>query len=208
MPTSLKAFHEDISPRIGRGSSWDSKIPDAVRRAARNLEQTYNFGYMKKLGSVLVKDYDPELIQINLLDDFTKELCFIRFAYVGESGYERYETIPKTSLQEFIARIDSNPDWINEHNSATRLDFCWYAYTDWPTVLSASPDLLQLYESLLLAATMLQIAGSLRDDALRKYWNDPSDPFSYQNQLNTVLLVEQNAEQGAMSYVMNPYVPR
>lgn len=208
MPTTLKAFHEKISNNIGRGNSWDTKIPVTVKTAARNLETNFSFEHMRREVSILTVDATAEIFQDTIFNDLVKKVSWIRFVEIAPSGCEFYKYIRETDWDGLSARYDTKANWFIGFSEYTRIDSGFYAYTDWPDSDSASPDLLQKYESLLEAATMMLVGSALRDKTLRDLWNDPNDPFGYQNLFNAVLLSEQEVHNSGEAHVMLPYVPR
>jgi hypothetical protein len=205
MAVTLQQFHAQVSSAIGRGTSFDDKIPDCVRRAARRLETEFSFAYMQQHASVPAGDMATEFLQ-ELFGDRIKKFIYVKATAVSAQGHENSVVIPKTQLINLVQRLDLISGFFTSFETINRFDFGWYAYTDWPESLSASPDLLQSYESLLKASSVMEAASDLRDDALIAFWSNGNNPLSYSALRTAALLAEQEAELAGENLVMQPWV--
>lgn len=171
MATDIAALIAEVKLEANRGSSLDSQIPKAIRRAAMTLEKNYSFLYMQVRATLTVTT--GTLAHRLTLPARYKETDLLRIV-AGMSG-DDYVNLNKVHPQDQRnAEADEpcgyylearNYIWLDcEIPPATTysLEHWFYQFTDWPSDIAQSPWLVVNAEELLIPATMLMLAPYAR----------------------------------------------
>ena len=171
----LGDLHTEISSILARGSSVDSLIPAAVRRAALWIERNHTFKYMERFSEVtLGKGDNPRRVRLPSIRIKSIEVFRINvdgtFYPLKHIDPEDMASVPEELPRGFwldgvsFAVLNATPD--QEYSAEIQ----WTAFTEWPSDTNAENWLLMMAEDLLLAQSILMLGPVLRNDALMKMW--------------------------------------
>lgn len=183
---TLATFHADISAVIARGSSQAAKIPRWTRHANQWLEQNYSFKFMEKHGESALDPLAEAPNVLTLPNERIKSVTMVQPMQLGDRGTRRYgEPLPKADRRKVLSLDLGYPTgWWQVGNTlhfdgivdrAYDLNLMWFEYTDWPTETTATPVMLQRYENLLFAQTLVEAWRELKDPAALADWTNTRD---------------------------------
>lgn len=215
---TLATFYADVVAELGRGPGVAARVPRWARLAAEWMEQNTTFNYMRKQGEAPM-DADAEVPwRFAFPSDKVKAFELVRVAQTDDAGHRYYgPPLKQVDPREVTAVSCGYPSgyWLDGTDYVCLdafpgtdyvLDLSYFEYTDWPTDTSATPKLLAVGEGALFAATMLQAAGGLRDDALKALWSDPNDMMAFPAKLQVLVRADDDLRQTGRDYGLN-YVP-
>lgn len=169
--TSLAEFYTLVSSEIRRGTSFDASIARKVQHAVDWFEQLHRFQYMEKYDALTIVTTGNNPRAIPQPTGFEKMLGW-RITIDG-----RYENIGKVDFYD-VDRVDTaQPSaywqdgkdyfWLdNTPDQEYSSEMAYVAKTVLGTDTSAEPAVIQKYEGIILAATMIMFAPALRDPAV------------------------------------------
>ncbi len=172
----LGTFHAAIKDICQRGDTLDSIIPTYTRIAAKFIETNHNFLQMKKSSSLAAvagsREITPPTTLVKRILDINYEntdgsLTHLTMYDSPKLHLNFEEDFPKTMWQAdgkyYLGEIP-NADY-----TLTR----WaYEYTTWPTANAGTNYILEEYEGILLAQTIIQMAPSVRNKELNAEFAD------------------------------------
>lgn len=169
MADSLGAFHTAVSTEINRGTQLDTYIVDATRRAARFLENNWNWSYMERYVTFTIDASAPQPRSVQI-PTLLKKIEFLRINNSDGSFDYLYQVDPKN----VTARLESKPSgyWLDGRDylwldNTPTVDYTaemgYLQFTDWPTDTNEAPWLVVNGEGLLLAQTMIYLAQRARE---------------------------------------------
>jgi hypothetical protein len=166
----LGEFHSLVSRNVKRGSTLDAEIVVATRQAAKALERRFTFLYMKK-------DYTETLPEgANAISNWTvisqkriKSILSAQISYQDEVFF-----LLKTDRRDLLAVTASMPKyyWFTAAHEVFfdraadqdyAIKFQIAAYSEWPTALTAEPEIFDIAEDVVLYKTMMNMAPHMRD---------------------------------------------
>lgn len=185
MTIDLGEFHTQVAGALKRGSTVDALIPSYVERTARRIEKNYTYLYMEKFAEFIVDASAsfPRTIQLPAGQDLTKTIEMLRWIDSTDFSYNTiFEVDPRRITQRKTAAAtgywrQGNDFLILDNKPDVNYDYeiIWSEYTDWPTDLNAAPWLVKNEVSLLMAETLLEFAGFLRDKDMRAEYQAQRD---------------------------------
>lgn len=207
---TLQTLHTDIAAVLARGGSQDAKIPRWVRHSAQWLEQNYSFKYMEKHGEVAL---DPLAIAPNVLqlpNNRVKSVVLVQPYRTEADGRKAYANpLPKADRRDVTSidlgypsgwwQVGETLHFDGKPEQTFNLDMVWFEFTDWPTDLNTTPTLLQRYENLLFAQTLVAAWREIKDQAAMQDWTGERDIA-----LRAVLVAEDADAWEAQDLRMNP----
>jgi len=176
---TLAELKSRVRRAIGKGTSVDDDITDAIRAAARKIEQNRTYQYMKKFGTFTfdLESDDPRVIDTP--NEF-KRIKLVRIAADADGdGTTEYYRVKRGLDHEETALEEGMPTRY-ELDGVSRLIFNkipdeeWTVhvffdqYTSWPTEDSATNWLLKNGEDALFYEAMMGLAHILRDSRQRQ----------------------------------------
>lgn len=184
MATTLGEFHTLVSDALGRGTSLDSVIPKRVEMAARWIERSLTFQYMRTWRTFSV---DPDADYPHIVSLFNMELKkieLIRKRSTNDEGEIVYgRPLTKAKPEDRESRPEGTPEsyWLNGVNSITfnavpdeAMDFEAHLvqFTKWGSGSIWTHWLLDHATGLLLARTCQLMTIRTRDPGLWKMYDD------------------------------------
>lgn len=168
---NLGEFHELVKEEANKGTRLDTKIPAAVRRAARLIERAASFQYMQRYVSFTL-DPDVEEPRVAPLDPVVKAIRFIKA--IDSTDPESYRRLSPVDPMDITSVKIGEPDryWLDG------MQFIWFdnaveeplpceagltQYSIWPTDLEDTHWLIDNTEDVLLGMTMEQLAPGARE---------------------------------------------
>ncbi|NJM09444.1 MAG: hypothetical protein HC883_00655 [Bdellovibrionaceae bacterium] len=201
----LATFHALVRDEAKRGSSLDTAIPGAVRRAARWIERNKTLGYMRTVVAfTLGLGTTQTLSSMNLETTRLKSILNIR--YTTEARYWLVSRQSFSVVTTLEAGFPTGFNW-NEGEDFIRwnrtvvetapAESLIAYYTEWPTNLTATPLLITYAEDLLLAKSMYYLAPAMRDAALGSMYNAQA-----MEALRTLILAEEEKQESGGTLYM------
>ena len=174
---TLATFYARIADIINYDVEADNEIPNAVRDAARYIEQNYTFKYMERFVCFTL-DAGDRLIDMPDKASFqSKSFIFIRIQQ-DDGSFDYLEKIDPRDV-DLIQTAQPKHYWLdgmdhivfdNIADQDYQVEMSYNRYTLWPTVTTENPALLQQFEAYLLATSIINLAPFVDDsDLLQAY---------------------------------------
>lgn len=172
---TLAEFHTLVSGIINRGTSVDTSIVGATRRAARFIERNYTFEYMKQYDSnVAIAAAATTILVSAFTSNEVKRILFLRtLDTTTDPDATVYKYITRSDPMDLGSLEEGRPThfWMSDKDTiqldmtadkAYTAQIQWVEFTAWPTDTGESPWLVDNAEDALLARTMLYMAPIVR----------------------------------------------
>jgi len=171
---TLGTIHTRVRRALGKGTSMDAAIVDAVRAAARKFEQNRTYQYMKRYGTVTF-DLESDLPYVVDTPNQFKRISLIRLNIDGRyyrvkrglniEELELKSGVPSRYELDGTSRLvfNATPD------QAYDLDIFFDAYTSWPTDEASTNWLIQNGEEALVWEALLGLSAEVRDPRWRQH---------------------------------------
>lgn len=163
---TLATFHTLVSTEIKRGTTLDSQIPAATKRAARWIERNYTLQYMRRFLSFTLDTTSAAPRALSLPSSLLKQIYFLRIV----NDDSTYTYLQRVEPQEISSIEEKKPSaywldgvdyiWLNntpDENYSCELYVA--QYTDWPSDTSQTPWLIEHAEDVMLYRTIKNLVG-------------------------------------------------
>lgn len=207
---TLATFHSDIAAVLARGASQEGKIPRWTRHAAQWLEQNYSFKYMERHGELWLSPEAETPNVVTLPNERIKKVVMIQPSQMSLSGARRFgDPLPKVDRRQVSSihlgwphgwwQVGNMIQFDGIVNEPFLLDMMWFEYTAWPTDPTGVTPLLEQYENLLFAQTLINAWRELKDPEAMATWTAERDLA-----LRAVLIAEDENQWEAQDLRMEP----
>lgn len=214
---NLSDFHamvlDEVAPGRTQSAARDPQITRAIRQAALWLELNNSFGYMSKVATVTLATnttyirFSTATDGILAAGERLRKIDFIRLtatdAVSDESEESQYlrQVSPgdfshiESALPQHYYLVGDKAYLVETPDEPREVEVGYKTLTAWPTATTSEPAILDKYEQLLLAQTMLQLAPTMRMDAKQiSLWKALRDEA-----LRVALIAEDEIEQSTRS---------
>lgn len=176
----LSEFHDAVRGLCKRGTSLDGDIPGAVRRAALATERRFTFSHMREYVDNTLAAGSSSIVNWSGLS--LKRIKTVLSCRIVDGSTTDTIWIKREDERNFLDKPTEQPRrfWQNKNNEVFfnsiadqtyNLKFRLALYSEWPTVLSAEPALLDEAEDLVMYRTMMNLAPIMRDPAIGSMYN-------------------------------------
>jgi hypothetical protein len=207
---NLATLHADVAAVLARGASQDAKVPRWVRHSAMWLEQNYSFKYMEKHGESALNPLAEAPNVLQLPNNRIKSVTLVQPFRMEDDGRKSFSNpLPKADRRDVLSidlgypsgwwQIGETLHFDGKPEQTFNLDLVWFEYTDWPVDTNTTPTLLQRYENLLFAQTLVAAWRELKDQAAMQDWTNERNEA-----LRAILVAEDADVWEAQDLRMNP----
>lgn len=180
---NLEQFHQMVADEIKRGTTLTAEIQRAARQAALWIERNHQFLYMEQYDTFTISEDNTEIDfspggDVLESTERLRALKFIRHTdatVLADLAVDEDAHLRQVDALDFQGTVEARPKEFYLSGRTTlklvqtadqdyTMESGCTVYSNWPTgsFSSFSPTLLDLYEDIMLAQTIVQLAPTTR----------------------------------------------